>query len=638
MKNKKIPTYIILGLYLVTLITNIILITIYHNNYNTASFINYIILILFSLFFTFHIINTKQERYLLVNVCLICLTFYNILNLNTQLEKMTTTSKATLSAPPINISYLKSMPDFSNESLTSAVKWAKTNNINITQTYEYSDIIEEQNIIYQNVKAGTTLSKIKDLTLVVSDGADPNKEIVLKDMQGLTIDEVLDEIEKVYLNNVKIVYEDSEEKEDSLIKQSKIGTVARSDEITFTFSRGTSTKNEVKLPDFVNMTKLRATAYLEKYKINYEFNDDYSTTVKKGNVIKQSIEKNKVIKVDSDKLTLTISKGKKIIVPDLKNMSLEDILNWVSKNKLKLEIEQSNDDTIKKGKIISTSVNKSDVLEERSKIKVTISKGSIKMKDFDNLDDFKKWAEKNKINYQIEYESNNDIENGKIIRFSHKNNDVIKNNDTITVTISTGKETTIPNFVGLTKANIQKKCNSLEISCTFQYANSKEKKDIAIRQSLSSGSKVAVNTSISITLSNGKATTTNNSKSNTNNSNNNKSNNNQNNNNNNQSNNNSGNNNNNNNTPSPTPEPSCTPSAITLNRSLNNIFSNPEGSQNVYNQLSSYFNSINVKVAISGDSSSGKAPGSFISGIGPGSTVYTCCPNNCKTYSITIAK
>ena len=57
-------------------------------------------------------------------------------------------------------------------------------------------------------------------------------------MQGLTIDEVLDEIEKVYLNNVKIVYEDSEEKEDSLIKQSKIGTVARSDEITFTFSRG----------------------------------------------------------------------------------------------------------------------------------------------------------------------------------------------------------------------------------------------------------------------------------------------------------------------------------------------------------------------------------------------------------------
>ena len=103
-------------------------------------------------------------------------------------------------------------------------------------------------------------------------------------------------------------------------------------------------------------------------------------------------------------------------------------------------------------------------------------------------------------------------------------------------------------------------------------------------------------------------------------------------------NNNKNNGNNNNNTPSPTPEPSCTPSAITLNRSLNNIFSNPEGYQSVYNQLSSYFNSINVKVAISGDSSSGKAPGSFISGIGPGSTVYTCCPNNCKTYSITIAK
>ena len=308
-------------------------------------------------------------------------------------------------------------------------------------------------------------------------------------------------------------------------------------------------------------------------------------------------------------------------------MKLDDILTWALKNKLKLDIEEKFDDSTNKGSIISASVNKNDVVEQNTLITITISKGKIKMKKFNDIDSFKKWAEENSINYQLEYEASDDIENGKIIKFSHKDNEVIKNNDTITVTISTGKETTVPNFMGLTKNEIIKKCNSIGLKYHFQYSYSTKKNDTAIRQSLSSGSKVAENTTISITLSNGKKESTNSNKNNS-------------------SNNNSSNSNNNNNNNSNSsssgntapPTPTCTPQEISISRNLNNIFSQPEGYQSVYNQLTSYFKNLNVKINIIGDSSSGKAPGSFVSGIGPGSKVTTCCPNNCKTYTITIAK
>ena len=74
-----------------------------------------------------------------------------------------------------------------------------------------------------------------------------------------------------------------------------------------------------------------------KYEIDYDFSD----TVKRGYVIKQSIKAGSMVSVDGTNelqktLVITISKGPKIEVPDLMKMSLEDITNWVIKNKLKI--------------------------------------------------------------------------------------------------------------------------------------------------------------------------------------------------------------------------------------------------------------------------------------------------------------
>ena len=128
------------------------------------------------------------------------------------------------------------------------------------------------------------------------------------------------------------------------------------------------------------------------------------------------------------------------------NKKTENILNEIYENAnvssdnisvdndLKIEVENidfnklinKNPDTIGWIKVLGTDINYPVVQTNNNDFYLTHS--------FDKSYNkagwiFADYINKNLKNYQIEYESNNDIENGKIIRFSHKNNDVIKNNE-----------------------------------------------------------------------------------------------------------------------------------------------------------------------------------------------------------------
>jgi len=66
---------------------------------------------------------------------------------------------------------------------------------------------------------------------------------------------------------------------------------------------------------------------------------------------------------------------------------------------------------------------------------------------------------------------------------------------------------TVPNFVGKTKGEISKTCDSLKLKCSYKYGGYNESvpKDTATAQNTKNGSKVMEGTSVVITLSSGKA-------------------------------------------------------------------------------------------------------------------------------------
>ncbi len=396
--------------------------------------------------------------------------------------------------------------NYYNKSLTEAIKWASKNNITLNQIYENSDSIDNYHIISQNVTPGTLTKKIKEMTITVSIGPDYGKEVTIPSMIGWTVDEVIKFVEDNHLNNIVIDFTMATNEKDTIISQVGSGSMKRNDYIYLVASLGNEEITEpVTMSDLTNKSTFYAVTWLKRNGLKYELAYDYSNKIMKDHVVKQSIAKDSNANPVSDIIKLTISKGGKITVPDLLNMTIEKVTQWIINNRLKISFTDQYDEKIKIGKIISANYKKGDIVEEDTLIMVVVSKGKLIMPSFDNVNSFIDWATKYNVPYQEDYQFNNDVDQGQIIKFSINNGETIKTGDTITVYISQGEPVTVPNFIGKSKTAITKECGNLGLSCTFVYGNYSETvaKDIATNQSKTSGSEVVKGTNISITLSKG---------------------------------------------------------------------------------------------------------------------------------------
>lgn len=521
----------------------------------------------------------------------------------------------------VNIPALGQVEDFTGKSLTDVVKWAEKNNITLNQDYEYSDMVQSYNIISQDVEAGVKVKNINELTVSVSEGPNPDKEIIVPDMDGWNSKRVINYVLDNYLNNVDVSFEKSDKAEDTVIEQNKSGSMKRSDELKLTFSLGEELDNsDVKMIDLTNKSEFEAVFYLKQHRIKYEIEKEFSNKIERGNVAKQSVKAGDTVKVDSDenKVTITISRGKSIEVPDLKKMSMVEITEWVVENKLKLEFTNQYDDAVKENNVISANYDKGEKIEQGSTVKVVISKGSLVMEDFKSFEDFKEWANKYNISYQEQHEFSEDIPQGEVISYSYKKGDTIKNGDSIIVTISDGKECKVPNIIGMSKSKAIQALEDAGLNYNFVTQNSSKAKNTVIKQSISAGSKVSSGTTITVTLSSGKD---NEHREESNSS----------------SGNDSGNNNSGGGTSTPDPKPVCNTCESIRIGQLKSIILNSNGTfEGAANDLRNFIigKCSGITVNIIGDSSSGLSPGSWISGNGwEGGAL-----NSCDTITITLAK
>lgn len=467
------------------------------NGVNLKDIVLALLLLLFTVFFvSVSVTNPSKKKgsNILALIVLIiyqvfgCLVMFNIIKMPT----------------------IKVMENLVDKSLSSAIKWTTDNKIDLEQIYEYSDVVSEYHVIYQSIKPGTKLKNVKKLVLTISEGPNPSKEIIIPSMIGWESEEVLKYIEENLLTNIKVEFVQSSSKANTLIEQSKSGNVRRNEEIKFVFSYGEERDfSEVKLSDLTNKSKYAAMFYLAKNGIKYELVYDFSDSIKKDNVISQSVEPGTMISLNSENavvVKVTISKGPKIIVPDLKAMSVEEVTSWIIKNKLKVEFKDAYDENIAENKIISASHNKGDAVSEGTVITITISNGKLRMPSFKSLSEFREWATKYNINYDEQHEFSDSVAIGKVIKYSYKKGDTIKNNDTIIVTISDGKKISVPSVIGLTKSTAEAKLKSAGLNYNFVYRyNSSVEQGKVSNQSISAGSTVSAGTTVTVTISNGKA-------------------------------------------------------------------------------------------------------------------------------------
>lgn len=405
------------------------------------------------------------------------------------------------------------LPNFESKNLTKAINWTEKNNVKTGQNFEYSDTTKKYSVISQSKKPETLTKEIKKVDFVVSNGPDYNKEIILADMTGWNVDDVLDFINENFLNSVTINFEENTNvKKDTVISQSVAGTVKRNEPIIFTISLGDKTAlSPIKLKELKDEKLLNAEVYLGRNGILYELKYEFSDNIEKDHVISSDPKKDTTVNPD-DMVTLTISKGKEIKVPDLKNKTMAYVTNWMVENNLQINYSDKYDNKIKSGRVIESNYKEGDIIEEGTTVDITFSKGPLVMKKFDNINDFKSWADTNGIKYEIKEEFNDEFEKDKIIKTSIGEGSNINLEDTITVYVSKGKAVTVPNFINKTQSEAKKECDSLGISCTFKEEYSTKTSGKVIEQSIAEGTQISKSDNIVITISTNKKTTSNSNK------------------------------------------------------------------------------------------------------------------------------
>lgn len=463
-----------------------------------------------------------NQPYLIIHSC--CLLFFTFLlsliafttNRKTQKKLQVlgvisivlyTTFEFLVTSNTIVLPTLKTVKDFRNTSINEVIKWASENKITLDQNYEYSDSIESDHIISQNIPANTPVHKIKKLEVIVSNGPNYESIVNIPNMIGWNIDDVVKKIKELKLNKVTINYEFHETIEkDIAYEQSKSGEIRRNEELVIAFSLGKeSDLKPVNLIELSGQNEFDAILWLKKHGIKYQIQYEFDQDIESGNVITTTPQEGTLIDQKETTVTVIVSKGPKIIAPDLMTMSLEDITEWAIKNKLILSYESEYSSEVKAGDIIRVSVKKGDTLEENERIYIITSKGTLKMISYVDGDiiNLRKFATENKITLTESEEFHETIEKGKFISISKKPGETINAGEEIKVSISLGKSAEIPNFIGMSSSKAQSTCKNLGLTCKISYVYSSKTKGTVFNQSMSAGSKVIGGANIVLTVSNG---------------------------------------------------------------------------------------------------------------------------------------
>ena len=487
MKNKKQPKIIIILSILITFgFLIFIVINMQKENINLLITTLLIGLIAILLIFPFK----KNSIATLIALLIICLTGFNAYTF----AKPNKTEK----------NEIKNIENLQGKTLSEALIYAKEMGIEIIEKYDYSDYFAKYYIINQKI-INEPLENIEKLELIISKGPNYNTDTNIPSFIGENIETLINFINNNYLNNVEIEFIENENEPNTIITQSISGNIKRNTKIKFEVSK--TPFKEIEMENLKNKTLFEAKLWLEMNNIKYEIEYDYNE-LDKNIVFNQNIE-TKTLLTENDTVKISVSKGPSITVPNLKEMTKEEITKWITSNNLNIEFKEEYNKDYELGKIIDANYKENDIIEQGTTIIIKTSKGSLKMIKFTNLSDFKTWANNNNVKYEINYSFSETIAKGNLIKSSHSENDIISENETIILTISNGKAITVPNFKGMKKTDIENKCKQLGLNCTFKYYGYtvSTNKDIAITQTITALKQVTSGTYITISLSSGIAQT-----------------------------------------------------------------------------------------------------------------------------------
>lgn len=316
-------------------------------------------------------------------------------------------------------SQIVEVPNFVNGLNTIATKWGKNNDVEIIEEEQYDTKITERIVISQSIKDGTKIFKKSSIKIIVSKGKNPNEKILVPEKDSATASDIKAWKEENDLSNVTIKEEHSSE-----IETGKI--------------------------------------------IKYEF---------------ENIATNETNFTRSDKLTIIVSKGAKVLnMEDFTSKTQTEAEKWCQENNVNYEVKEKFSDTIENGKIISQSVENGQELTDDTTIVFEVSIGAgIKIPNYSKVSSDEAQELSDKVKLKIKNVYNMNVSYGKLISQSVKAGTTKKETDNeVTLTYSLGKPY-FSNMNGISESEIAKTFyeynqKGVNFTYTIKYVDSSEEK------------------------------------------------------------------------------------------------------------------------------------------------------------------
>lgn len=269
----------------------------------------------------------------------------------------------------------------------------------------------------------------------------------------------------------------------------------------------------IKIVDLVGKTVTEASDWALENKVTLNKKTEYSTSVKKGEVISQVTEEGESIKKGSI-ITLTVSDGPdpdvKVVIPDFKNYDVSDIEKWIEENYLlNYNVSYIYHNSLEYGKFINyvLSDGKEESFKRKNRINFYVSKGQEKVSDEVKVIDLTsktkteiiKWGNENniKINFIETFSSDYPID--QVIKQSVESGEKVVKGSSINITISKGEGVKIPDFNNYTKEDAQSFAtnNNLNINIKEEYKEGYTKgsfisQSVKVNSTLKSGDEIIV--------------------------------------------------------------------------------------------------------------------------------------------------
>lgn len=264
--------------------------------------------------------------------------------------------------------------------VSEAKAWIKQNEIEtqgIIFREEYSFDYDEGYIVSQSIEEGKKVRKDVKMDFVVSNGADPDELISVPDIESMNKEEIQQWIKENKLQKTKITSSYNEDVPTGEVvsfefKGVEPDSFTRSSVLNITVSKGPQPAGTVTVEDFVKQDFSVVEAWGKKHKVEIIKTTKYDNKVLKDIVISQSIEAKKTIK-EGESLTVVVSLGKGVVVPDFAKMTNTEVDDWTKENAAYVKLKQihSYADTY----VVEQSISKGNYIGEDTKLELTLNLG-----------------------------------------------------------------------------------------------------------------------------------------------------------------------------------------------------------------------------------------------------------------------